>query len=443
MEGVVENPPHPAPPADKKTTPIGIFLYIVAFWWLKNGNLSGYGRPASERGAFIPTLEKKMKKKALTLAIAAALSAPASFAAQDDSGMRYTSASEGFYASIRVVYDTKSTKSGKGGFGNDGSRVGIRGTNDMGGGLEGFYRWESEVSIRDGDKSNETNTIRARLGNVGVRGAFGQVQLGSFWTADLNWVGAPIDRAGTTEAGGYYATERKGRSQNAIEYTTPDLNGFAGAVRVSTERAAGASGTVGRWNLASKYETHGFKIAASYNVIKDGFAASTGAIRAGTGADTSGANAAMTADAKVGDTKSWSTSLAYAQDNWDVGMVYGVDNTSDDGTGVAAGVRKGGGCGTAADVRDTTTPANNRNGKKCEDRKILAIAGGLSLDKVRLLAAWEKIEQPDGSEDVDGGVEAQYRFTSNSQAWIRYALRDFDSNPARENQVRVGLRHDF
>ena len=83
-----QNHPPPAPPADKKTTPIGIFLYIVAFWSAKNGNLSGYGRPASERGAFIPTLEKKMKKKALTLAIAAALSAPASFAATDQSGMR-------------------------------------------------------------------------------------------------------------------------------------------------------------------------------------------------------------------------------------------------------------------------------------------------------------------------------------------------------------------
>ena len=103
--------PHrpPAPPADKKTTPIGIFLYIVAFWSAKNGILSGYGRPASERGAFIPTLEKKMKNKALTLAIAAALSAPASFAATDQSGMRYTSASEGLYGFVNMRFQTKGT----------------------------------------------------------------------------------------------------------------------------------------------------------------------------------------------------------------------------------------------------------------------------------------------------------------------------------------------
>ena len=191
-EEVSPPPPHrpPAPPADKKTTPIGIFLYIVAFWSAKNGILSGYGRPASERGAFIPTLEKQMKKKALTLAIAAALSAPASFAATDDSGMRYTSASEGFYASLRVQLQTKTSKTGKASIGNEGSRMGVRGTSDLGGGLEGFYRWETAININDADGSGVGGT---RLGNVGVRGAFGQIQMGSFWTNDYNWVGVITD----------------------------------------------------------------------------------------------------------------------------------------------------------------------------------------------------------------------------------------------------------
>ena len=46
--------------------------------------------------------DKKMKKQALAIAIASALVAPSAFAAQDTSGMQYTSAAEGFYASIRA-----------------------------------------------------------------------------------------------------------------------------------------------------------------------------------------------------------------------------------------------------------------------------------------------------------------------------------------------------
>ena len=466
MEGVVENPPHPAPPADKKTTPIGIFLYIVAFWSAKNGILSGYGRPASERGAFIPTLEKQMKKKALTLAIAAALSAPASFAATDDSGMRYTSANEGFYASLRVVYESKATKGGKGAIGNDTSRIGVRGSNDMGGGLEGFYRWEAAVNINDGHadgSDGDSKGIDTRLGLLGVRGGFGQVQFGSFWTADLNWVGAPIDRAGTTNVSNtYYSRQREGRSQDAMEYTTPNLNGFQGAVRVSTDRQAATDaitgadvasvyrdpgqaagkGTVGLWNLATKYETHGFKVAASYNVINDGLPGNAELAAVTTNGQERGGFAASGAE----DLKSWSASLSYAQDNWDVGMLYGVDNTSDSDRGVAQRGGKGG-CGALGAV-DFVAAANNNpavpaSASKCEDRKILAIAGGVSIDKVRITAAWEKVEQEDGLEDVDGGVEVRYTFTPVTNASVRYAIRDKETAPNDENTFRVRLEHTF
>ena len=393
-----------------------------------------------------------MKKKALTLAIAAALSAPASFAATDDSGMRYTSASEGFYGTVTTNYSTKSAKGGKGSFGGE-TRIGVRGTNDMGGGLEGFYRWEADLPINDNassDSSDDDNSLTARLGTVGVRGGFGQVQFGSFWTADINWVYASLDRASTTEASNtYYSRQREGRSQNALEYTTPDLNGFQGAFRLSADAggdAASGANSVGLWNLASKYSTHGFTVAASYNVIKDGFAPG----RAARVGDTPGTNPAIAAGTSGGDLKSWGASLAYAQDNWDVAVFYGVDNTSDDKDGVAAtnsdGVtRKGGGCGNAqtAAIRGTTGPAVDGIGKSCEDRKVLALSGAVSIDKIRLIASWEKVEQEDGSEDVDGGLTAQYNFTPITRLYADYRIRDFDTNPNRENQIRVGMRHAF
>ena len=314
-----------------------------------------------------------MKKKALTLAIAAALSAPASFAATDDSGMRYTSASEGFYASLRVQLQTKTEKTGKASIGNEGSRIGVRGTSDLGGGLEGFYRWEAGVNVSDGsndgankdDADGESKALDTRLGNVGVRGAFGQLQAGSFWTADYNWVGVITDHSGA--GNNYYIRQREGRSQNAVEYTTPNLNGFQGAFRLSTDGAGGDAGktfnghtrgtgtgddattggyddspltgngeTLDLWNLAAKYEVAGFTVAASYNTLKDAYAAAEQIDGISPNANTANVSVADDPAAKAGDMKSWAAGLTYAQDNWDVGMVYTVDNTSDDDYGVAS-----------------------------------------------------------------------------------------------------------
>ena len=425
-----------------------------------------------------------MKKKALTLAIAAALSAPASFAATDDSGMRYTSASEGFYASLRVQLQTKTTKTGKASIGNEGSRIGIRGTSDLGHGLEGFYRWEAEVNISDGNADgnnsaggdDESKALDTRLGNVGLRGAFGQLQAGSFWTNDYNWLGVITDHSGA--GNNYYIRQREGRSQNAVEYTTPDLNGFQGAFRLSTDPAGGDGGNtytwdnsadpspgttaantngsrhlsasgageaLDLWNLAAKYEVAGFTVAASYNTLKDAYAASTQIDGGGSG------QTAIAADpgASAGDMKSWAAGLTYAQNNWDVGVLYTVDNTSDNDWGVAAGSRKGGGCGNAASTRPVgaagtfNSTTNSSNGKDCEDRKTLGIAGGVTLDKVRITAAWERLDLMDGSEDTFGGVEARYRFNSNSQVDVRYQIVDRDSNPDAENNFRVVMRHNF
>ena len=416
-----------------------------------------------------------MKKKALTLAIAAALSAPASFAATDDSGMRYTSASEGFYASLRVQLQTKTKKTGKASISNEGSRMGVRGTSDLGGGLEGFYRWEAAININDAD---DAGVDGARLGNVGIRGAFGQIQMGSFWTNDYNWVGVVTDHSGAGSV--YYNREREARSQNAVEYTTPNLNGFQGAFRLSTDPAGGNGGltfndvtagtttatgvlgdgqfgkkgdgdddltakeeTLDLWNLAAKYEVAGFTVAASYNTLKSAYA--SGGMVAGDARTGPGQLVADDPAASGGDKKSWSASLAYAQNNWDVGMLYTVDNTSDNDFGVAAGSRKGGGCGNAASLRWATTSATNANvnGKDCEDTKTLGIAGGVTLDKVRITAAWERLDLMDGSEDTQGGVEARYRFNSNSQVDARYQIVDKDSDPTAENNFRVVLRHNF
>ena len=413
-----------------------------------------------------------MKNKALTLAIAAALSAPASFAATDQSGMRYTSAAEGLYGFVNMRFQTKSEKGGKAGFSNTNTavRLGVRGTNDMGHGLEGFYRWEIETSAND-NSNNENNSkgIDNRLGNAGLRGAFGAVVLGSFWADDLNWVGANNDYAGSDSL--YYTDEREGRSQEAIQYTTPDLNGFAGAVRFSMGDRDNAQGgdnsgkTLNLWNVAAKYEVAGFRVGASYNVIPSGGiaagnaptcpgnmvlkakfdpdAALTGICGASAEAGVPSGSGLGVAPSSPNDTKSWTFGLHYAQDNWFVAGLYGVDNTSDNGYGVATGdgvksSRKG--CGA---LGDSTRAAGSHLANKCEDTKRIGLGAGVTIDKINLAVSWQKDEHLDGAENTTGGIEAVYNFSGQTRVLANYRIQDRDTDKNADNHLRLEMRHSF
>ena len=397
-----------------------------------------------------------MKKKALTLAIAAALSAPASFAATDSDGMQYTRASEGFYGRIATKVESKRTKDGKSDIGFDTARIGVRGTNDMGGGLEGFYQWEANVVAGQGVKWGGTsdpdnNGPSGRLAHWGVRGAFGQVQVGSFWTADYSFV-HQADYVGVGEgaAGTYYDDNaRQARSLvPSLEYKTPDLNGFQGAVRLSTNRVNGSDSTVGLWNLAAKYEIQGFTVGASYNVVKDGqtlAAYCPGLGNTNTPAitvDACGAGQGDTTVATTEDLKTWSLGLGYAQDNWQVGGWYGTDSYSD-GRGAIMQT------GANADLRNTPT--------KLEDSNTLTLGGKVDIGKVGVFANWQRTDNylgVKGNKRTYGGIGVGYTFTQQTGITGTYRLRDWDDKKnsvnattgkknAEQNYFRLVMHHAF
>ena len=399
-----------------------------------------------------------MKKQALTLAIAAALSAPSALAAQDTSGMHYTSASEGFYASIRVRYDSGTTKKSKGGFEDSSSRIGVQGTNDLGGGLEGFYRYEWEVDTNDTDRNNGDggDNGRTRLGLVGLRGSFGQVQMGTFWTQDYNWTHGSTDVANKASGWFNYSANRPGRQKQAIEYTTPNLNGFQGAVRVNAaDGGATDKNNIDVWNLAGTYTVQGFTVGGAYNVVQDGLNPSkvqdglNDVIGVARGYATHTNPYVSGAKTGTDDVKSWTVRLGYAQDNWYVNGWYGVDNTSD--------------LGTFTVDPTPATAGNDVFTVKADDTTIFSLAGGVTLDKVGLYALYEKRtdglhHDGDDAEDVRSTIGAQYNLGSKTWVWVEYAMRDDDSDAyvenaagnafiantnRAENSVNIGLGHSF
>ncbi len=383
---------------------------------------------------------KKMNKT-LAIAIAAAMVSPSAFAAQDTSGMQFTSASEGFYASIRTRLDFSGLGDANASIDDNSSRIGVRGSNDLGGGLSGFYQWEAELKLNDNDGPG---IDRARLGHVGLRGSFGEIVVGGFWANEYNWTHGGTDVANNYSGWTTYNDQRHARSNQGIQYSTPDLNGFQAAVlvQVGDDRtvdaveegdgrgvminstnddivaipaASRANGTliaarsdndIDVWNIAAKYEIQGFSVGAAYNNQPDGL------------------NQYDVENDVVGydDKTAWTIKSGYAQDNWYVNAWYGEDNDSD----------------------------NNREGT--EDREFFSIAAGVSVDKVNLYIVHDAVEQNYGGTMSDIGdygdsafttLGVQYSLGSNSRVWIEYFAQDVDSDPSQEDIVSVGLRHDF
>ena len=358
-----------------------------------------------------------MKKQALAIAIASALAAPSAFAAQDTAGMHYTSASEGFYASIRLGWRSVTSDDSDAGIGNESSRIGVSGTNDLGGGLEGFYTWEAGANTSGSALGN------TRVGHVGLRGDFGQIMVGRFWTNDYNWTYVSTDVANVFSGNFTYGDNRPARQGRAIEYTTPDLNGFQGAIHFTS--AGGDDGNdIDTWNLAGKYAVQGFTVAGSYHNRADisGGSQVNSLIRLE-------GNDALSGDALTMNTKdlrSWTVRLGYAQDNWYVDGWYGQDGVSEfDGT-------------------------YNNTAFKLNDTEIFSIAGGVTVDKVNLYVVFEQNETGGRNggtnvsfEDTYGTVGVQYSLGSRSRVWVEYHSRDLDTNKNADDIVGVGLRHDF
>jgi predicted porin len=118
-----------------------------------------------------------------------------------------------------------------------GSRVGLRGSEDLGGGLKAIFNLEHGFSADDGTQGQ--GRMWGRWAWAGVEGGFGQVRLGRQWAAGFELFGA-VDPWGTgfNDAGSQsvFASANAIRVNNAIVYRSPIVGGFGAVVGYSTTR---------------------------------------------------------------------------------------------------------------------------------------------------------------------------------------------------------------
>ncbi len=179
-----------------------------------------------------------MKKSLIALAVAGAFAAPA-FAATsnvDVYGKMHVSVSlfdetvESFdhdanplTPALRGTNDLQ--------FSSNASRIGFKGSEDLGGGLNAIWQLESGVNL---DEQN--GTLASRNSFVGLNGGFGTVLLGNHDTP-LKLVGRAVDLFGDTMAdsrnvmgGGSDA-----RAKNVLAYISPSFSGFSVAAAYTTD----------------------------------------------------------------------------------------------------------------------------------------------------------------------------------------------------------------
>lgn len=165
---------------------------------------------------------------------------------------------------------------------NNSSRIGFRGTEDLGGGLKAGFILESGFNSDTGSGTGSTPGLTfKRQSEVNLSGNFGMVRLGNWFPEsyfasadyvsmhnhdtgsssdalyiDPNWMGAGVATQGGTGGTG---------TGNKVAYRTPSFSGFTAEGAISMhEKAAGTNNKNG-YDLAANYNTGPVHLGAGYS----------------------------------------------------------------------------------------------------------------------------------------------------------------------------------
>lgn len=189
-----------------------------------------------------------MNKKLVAVAVAGVLAAPLAAQAQ--------TANVTLYGRLNLTAEVVSAKQSDDSKGNyfrvnsNSSRLGVRGTESLGGGLNAIFQLESSIN---GDSGG--GTLAGRETFVGLQGGWGTVKIGNFLAPldDIHPIFGNVPTLTTSilstasvwaqgglakTAGGFDA-----RLGNSVRYDSPKVSGFSGSVQVSQYDTSGGYGT--------------------------------------------------------------------------------------------------------------------------------------------------------------------------------------------------------
>ena len=233
-----------------------------------------------------------MNKKLMAVAVAGALAAPAVAFAQASNVQIYGRANLG----IDVYSATGATVRPVGNEGanewktrtrvfDNGSRFGLRGEENLGGGLKAIFLMENGVAMDTGNGNGQSGTansslgLAARLAYAGIAGGWGQITLGKQnvfwangqheqWQANYGSVGNQFFTGG----GGRGMGVNVNRTANTAMYTTPVWNGVNAMISyspTSQELAAANGSTNGRIGALTIQGTHSNRLIWAWDYVNN------------------------------------------------------------------------------------------------------------------------------------------------------------------------------
>jgi predicted porin len=209
-----------------------------------------------------------MNRKIMALAVAGALAAPAVAIAQ--------ASNVSIYGSVNLGIDQWQAK-GSAIAGGDykartrvwdnGSRIGFRGVEDLGGGLQAVFLIESGANVDNGGTTGQggnanttSGTLGSRNGHVGLQGSWGLLTFGK---SNVFWGNGPHDQVGAkwienspgTSTGSFGRGMGVGvtRQSNTVQYTSPVMSGVNAQISYSPNlqeaQAAGQNADGKLWGI--------------------------------------------------------------------------------------------------------------------------------------------------------------------------------------------------
>jgi predicted porin len=229
-------------------------------------------------GALCSTLEKPAMKKTL-IALAALAAAGASFAQSS--------------VTLYGVADVAVGKTNKAGLGlandqfqaiasntlnNGTSRFGLKGVEDLGGGLKAGFNFEGGLSLADGSGNKSGGQLFSRAANMSLMGGFGELRAGRTLTTSFYSI-ASWELTGTANysvvANQFGFAGAGPRDSGVVMYNSPNFSGFSFSASTILKGNEVYKDPVtlegkGKYDLSATYANGPIVASFAYNKVQDG-----------------------------------------------------------------------------------------------------------------------------------------------------------------------------
>ena len=366
-----------------------------------------------------------MNKKILAVAVAAAFVAPAAYADATIYGKMHTSIDNNDYDSYNEDNWEVNSRA---------SRIGIKGSEDLGGGLTAIYQIELGIDINSSGEDGQGSSgsvfgSKTRNTFVGLSSAWGTALVGrhdtpakvAFYGAGTEVLGDSIldlnlgsNLSGSPSSGAPIGVFHEYRADDAIAYISPDFSGFTflGAIIPGEDGKKGSGGRDGiadHYSLGGIYRGHGLKASAGYSkyALEDG-------------------------------------NNSQDKDDYTVLQV-GASYTF-------SGFTIGGNYETSEDMPDGFNDSADASRQKGSDYDAWGITGKYKFGNNAVSAVYTDAEyDADNGNDVDGGgwgLAAEHNFSKRTKVYAAYAsgTYEFDASGVSDEDNKafsLGVVHNF